>query len=462
MSISLAHALSSHLMTEEECKERYSSFVSITTRLLGEAPIDFLRLMSLSPLLYDTCAALLRGTFNIPACELGLSNISATQRRIAFFEASRTHGAPYCTSHCAVFGDILRGSFGSQCLQAGGIKKMEGGEKPENKHLRSLVQGACSFPLRTATLDETAFLDHFGMEGFSELSLMVSFMGWLNVCNNIAGIELEKSIAPISEVLVPQALMPGGVWCSVSQTGDSSQAELKARLLSGGDSIGAWARLRYYFQNASEFCKTLPALWDADREERSLMRGIPDVSGDIHEWLLQNLGCELELSKGVSDSKTLRVIAFCARHAFLVENMTSWSMFEKLAMLYAFGKHAQNETLSKDAVAIFTGQTMQTEFPLKTPSERQRHENWNQTLFSTEERFDKLYETRVSGEESKHSFSAVINFVANSAGYAGSISACSMRDTIDHVNNAKDVVDLVALCGTFAMFHRLTAFLKLS
>lgn len=460
MPVSLVHALSSHLISEEECKKRYSTPISLSARLLGRAPIDFFRLMSVSELLHDPCAALLRSGLNIPSCEVGLSSISSAQRRMALFEASRTHGTPYCTSHCAAIGDILKGSFASQCLRAGGLANLKNIAKDGDELIRNIVHEACSIPARTKTRTKEDFLKRFGSKGLNELALMVSFMGWLNFCNDIAGMELEKDIAPISEAVLSRNTLPSGVPYVVSKEGDGSKAEMEASLISGESSIGILGRLRYHVRNVIDLCKTIPALIEADSEEQMLLKGIPHASTEIHEWLLQNMGCELELSRNVTDPNILRAIAFCCRHVFLRDTITPWSQFEKLAFFYVFGKQAQDTTFVKDAIAIFTGQRLREERPRKTARERKEDEMWSNTATTVEQDFDRLYENKISGRECTDAFSAALYFVANGAGHAGGVSTDIMTQTIDLVDNPGAVVDLVAMCGIFAMLHRLTAFLK--
>lgn len=190
---------------------------------------------------------------------------------------------------------------------------------------------------------------------------------------------MEETIAPISELVLSPDQLLSAVEYKVAQHGEGARAEQNASLITTGASSALWRRLQSHVRNAWSLATLLPALLDADLQERALFKGIANGASDILEWVVFNFSCELKVFKDISDVTILRTLAFGCKQVFIRHDISSWTRFEKFAFIYVCGKRTLDSTLVEDAISLLTGYRMQETHISKTTQKLSDHELWEPT-----------------------------------------------------------------------------------
>ncbi|KAK1869869.1 hypothetical protein I4F81_012334 [Pyropia yezoensis] len=100
---------------------RYTPFLILTARLLGERP-SYYPVLSLAPSALATHVGLFSRLFGSPAVDVRAPGaLPPRLRRLTYMAASRANGCAYCAANGCAFGDILRGPVAAQAQLYAGI-----------------------------------------------------------------------------------------------------------------------------------------------------------------------------------------------------------------------------------------------------------------------------------------------------------------------------------------------------
>lgn len=97
---------------------RYTPFLTLTARLLGECP-SYYPVLSLAPAALATHVGLFSRLFGSPAVDVRAPGaLPPRLRRLAYMAASRANGCAYCAANGCAFGDVFRGPIAAQMARA--------------------------------------------------------------------------------------------------------------------------------------------------------------------------------------------------------------------------------------------------------------------------------------------------------------------------------------------------------
>lgn len=418
--------------------------------MLGCAPA-FVSYAHISPLTLNFYYGGLDLCFHIPQCELGLSALSPAQRRHAVMTSSLTHRCFYCVGHVCVMGDAIRGSQFQQLDRAGGWERYKKEMKPieHSDIIQELVREACAFPGHITDETRGKFLTALGEKAYDEITGLVAFMGWLNYEMDAFGMRLESEAMPVAQLLlteeheqVTEKLEDIVAHDGNEKKGKDALTRLKKHAPDGPLRRG-WGCVQMIFG----FVMLLPSVLTLKIKQAGWFQGIPGNSKAVNQWMFSRFGTVPGFMGNVNDVGLKKVIAFGCKQAFLRKE-SSWTMDEKLIMLYVFARKIGNAELHRDA------QNLVQSLPAKKATELLASLNEDEKM----KLMDKLYKKVTTEAHVDTAFEAALRFMTECAGAAGSLSQEATADVIRLVEDPRARVDITGIVAFSGFLHRITVF----
>lgn len=189
----IAQALGTYAVSDNEIIRRYPGPSALVTRILGVLP-NAAGLFEIWPPALVTYNLTVPALLDVPKCDMGLG-ISPELRAMVAHATSQSFGCQYCTAHTAIMGTLVRGPLNGLRISGRVVTVRAPGElhKPERLAV-TYARAVATVPNQLTPDLEAAMREGHRGDRYEGVALVAAAMGYLNRFMDSLGTPLETAI----------------------------------------------------------------------------------------------------------------------------------------------------------------------------------------------------------------------------------------------------------------------------